>query len=241
MSRMNIPFLDLITPHKQLEDACQSHGAEYVSRKENRWCRAGSMGKAAAFSFYRGKNLGACGEAGTVTMNDAAIAQKIRMLRDHGQAKKYYHNLEGYNGRLDDMQTAMLRIKLRHLEKWNEARRQAAACYRELFSKVERVVVPHESEWSRAVYHLYVIRTAARDALQTRLANDKIGTRLHCAVPVHLQNAYMAYDFKKGDFPNTDRTSAELLSLPMFPQLTADQQSSIVRAMTVPQAQKGVT
>ena len=222
-------ILELAEKHNLIviEDACQAHGAEYFSRKENRWCRAGSMGKAAAFSFYPGKNLGACGEAGAVTTNDPAIAQKVRMLRDHGQAKKYYHDLEGYNGRLDAMQAAMLRIKLKHLEEWNRGRRQAAARYAELLSRIEGVTVPYEPDWSRAGYHLYVIRTAARDALQTHLANEKIGTGLHYPVPVHLQNAYKDYDFKKGDFPITERISTELLSLPMFPQLTAGQQSGI--------------
>ena len=226
-------ILELAEKHNLIviEDACQAHGAEYFSRKENRWCRAGSMGKAAAFSFYPGKNLGACGEAGAVTTNDAAIAQKIRMLRDHGQAKKYYHDMEGYNGRLDAMQAAMLRIKLRHLEKWNEDRRQAAARYRELLSKVEGIVVPYEPDWSRAIYHLYVIRTAARDALQAHLSNEKIGTGLHYPVPVHLQNAYKDYGFKKGDFPITERISTELLSLPMFPSLALDQQQLIAQAI----------
>ena len=199
------------------------------------------MGKAAAFSFYPGKNLGACGEGGAVTTNDAAIAQKIRMLRDHGQAKKYYHDMEGYNGRLDAMQAAMLRVKLRHLEKWNEGRRQAAARYRELLSKIEGVIVPYEPDWSRAIYHLYVIRTAARDALQTHFSNEKIGTGLHYPVPVHIQNAYKDCGFKKGDFPITERIATEILSLPMFPQLTAEQQSSIAKTMTASLAQNAAT
>jgi dTDP-4-amino-4,6-dideoxygalactose transaminase len=231
-------ILELAEQHNLIviEDACQAHGAEYFSKKENRWRRAGSMGKAAAFSFYPGKNLGACGEAGAVTTNDQAIAQKIRMLRDHGQAKKYYHDMEGYNGRLDAMQAAMLRIKLRRLEEWNEGRRQAAARYAELLSKIEGVTVPYEPAWSRAIYHLYVIRTAARDALQTHLSNEKIGTGLHYPVPVHLQNAYKDYGFKKGDYPITERISTELLSLPMFPTLALAQQQAIAQALIQPKA-----
>ena len=122
-----------------IEDACQAHGAEYFSRKQNLWCKAGSMGLAAAFSFYPGKNLGACGEAGAVTTNDAELAQKIRMLRDHGQAQKYYHDMEGYNGRLDSIQAGFLRVKLAHLPKWTEGRRQAAARYRELFAAADAI------------------------------------------------------------------------------------------------------
>ena len=156
-----------------IEDACQAHGAEYFSRRHNRWFSAGSMGKAAAFSFYPGKNLGACGEGGAVTTNDPEIAQKIRMLRDHGQAKKYYHEVEGYNGRLDAIQAGILRVKLRHLDEWNEKRREAAARYAELLSRLTGVTVPYEPDWSRAIYHLYVIRTADRDALQIQPLEGK--------------------------------------------------------------------
>src|SRR5215469_8620625 len=144
-----------------IEDACQAHGAEYFSQKLNGWKRAGSMGHAAAFSFYPGKNLGACGEAGAITTNDPQIAQTCRMLRDHGQAKKYYHAMEGYNGRLDAIQAGFLQVKLAHLANWNEARRQAAGHYRELLGSLgEAVILPHEEPWSRGVYHLYVLQTA---------------------------------------------------------------------------------
>jgi dTDP-4-amino-4,6-dideoxygalactose transaminase len=237
------PILELAEQHNLvvIEDACQAHGAEYFSRKQNRWCRAGSMGKAAAFSFYPGKNLGACGEAGAVTTNDPAIAQKIRMLRDHGQAKKYYHDLEGYNGRLDAMQAAMLRIKLRHLEVWNEQRRQAAARYGELLTGNDGIVVAYEPAWSKAVYHLYIVRVPDRESRMKRLGAAGIGTGLHYPVPLHLQSAYAAYGFKTGDFPITERVAREILSLPMFPQLTAEQQSSIAKAMTASLAQQAVT
>ncbi len=228
------PILELAERHNLLviEDACQAHGAEYFSRKHGRWFRAGSMGRAAAFSFYPGKNLGACGEGGAVTTNDAAIAQEIRMLRDHGQSMKYYHEIEGYNGRLDSIQCGMLRVKLRRLEEWNEKRRQAATKYGELLSAVEGVVVPHVPEWSRPVWHLYIVRVPDRDGLQKHLASGKIGTGLHYPVPLHLQNAYADRGYTKSDFPVTEKVTAEILSLPMFPQLDASRLESVVRSIS---------
>src|ERR1041385_15099 len=165
------PILHLAHKHNLLvvEDACQAHGAEYFSKKENAWKKAGSMGDAAAFSFYPGKNLGACGEAGAVTTNNAAIAKTVRMLRDHGQAEKYYHEIEGYNGRLDALQAGMLTIKLRHLAQWNEKRRAAAQLYDKLLSDVDGVIAPYSAAHSRSVYHLYVIRVERREALQKHL------------------------------------------------------------------------
>ncbi len=216
-----------------IEDACQAHGAEYFSKKRNRWFRAGSMGKAGAFSFYPGKNLGACGEGGAVTTGDPELAKKVRMLRDHGQSQKYYHETEGYNGRLDAIQAGLLRVKLRHLAEWNEGRRQAAKRYGELFSGVAGVVPPYEPEYSKAIYHLYVIRVARREELQKRLGAEGIGTGLHYPVPLHLQNAYAGCGYKKGDFPVTEKAAGEILSLPMFPQLTLEMQkqvASIVKA-----------
>ncbi len=142
-----------------IEDACQAHGAEYFSKKHNRWMKAGSMGRAAAFSFYPGKNLGACGEGGAVTTNDPDVSRIIKMLRDHGQAKKYYHDVEGYNGRLDTIQCAILHTKLPHLPGWNRRRRDHAAAYNQLLAGNDAVILPHEPSWSRAVYHLYVVRT----------------------------------------------------------------------------------
>ena len=162
-----------------LEDACQAHGAEYFSRKLNRWVKAGSMGKAAAFSFYPGKNLGACGEAGAVTTSDASVAARIRMLRDHGQAKKYYHNIEGYNGRLDAIQAGLLRVKLGRLSEWNAQRRERAAEYNHLLAAADGVIAPHEPSWSRAVYHLYVVRTGKRDLLMSHLQAAGLGTAIH--------------------------------------------------------------
>ena len=210
-----------------IEDACQAHGAEYFSRKQNRWMKAGSMGRAAAFSFYPGKNLGACGEAGAVTTNDAALAKKISMLRDHGQAQKYYHDIEGYNGRLDAMQAGFLRAKLKRLPEWNEKRRQHAERYRSLLGKCEGVVLPYQPSWSRAIYHLFVIRVADRERLKDRLAVEGIGTGIHYPIPLHLQKAYAMVRHKRGDFPVTERVAAEILSLPMFPGLTEEMQGRV--------------
>jgi dTDP-4-amino-4,6-dideoxygalactose transaminase len=203
-----------------IEDACQAHGAEYFSAKHNRWMKAGSMGRAAAFSFYPGKNLGACGEAGAVTTSDAAAAANIRMLRDHGQAQKYYHDIEGYNGRL-------LHVKLPHLARWNEQRRERAAEYNRLLAGNDAVVLPFEPSWSRGVYHLYVVRTADRDQLMIHLKAAGIGTGIHYPVCLHMQKAYAWLNYRAADFPAAARASAEIVSLPMFPQLTAQQQARV--------------
>jgi dTDP-4-amino-4,6-dideoxygalactose transaminase len=220
------PILEIAEQYNLIviEDACQAHGAEYFSANRNQWCKAGSMGHAAAFSFYPGKNLGACGEGGAVTTNDEEIARKVRMLRDHGQAKKYYHDFEGYNGRLDAIQAGFLRIKLRHLAEWNENRRQAADRYRTLLSSVPEIILPYEPKWSKAVYHIYIIRTNARKELQKYLTENKVGTGLHYPVPLHIQNAY---GYKPGSFPITEKIADEILSLPMFPQLTSEMQHQV--------------
>jgi len=212
-----------------VEDACQAHGAEYYSRKEKAWKRAGSMGKVAAFSFYPGKNLGACGEGGAVTTDDDEIARKVRMLRDHGQSRKYYHDIEGYNGRLDAIQAGILRAKLQHLAEWNERRRQAADRYWQLFGSADGAEFPpYEPEWCRPVYHLYVVRVPERDRLLKSLAELKIGTGIHYPIPLHLQKAYGGFGYKPGDFPTTEKAASEILSLPMFPELTAEQQARVV-------------
>jgi dTDP-4-amino-4,6-dideoxygalactose transaminase len=225
------PILDLAEKHNLLvlEDACQAHGAEYFSQRENRWCKAGSMGKAAAFSFYPGKNLGACGEAGAVTTNDGELAQKIRMLRDHGQAQKYYHDMEGFNGRLDSIQAGILRVKLKHLSEWTENRRGAAARYRDLLEGGDECVkIPYEPSWSKAVYHLFVVRVENRDEFVKELGSVGIGTGIHYPVPLHLQKAYNFLGYRKGDFPIAERVAAEIVSLPMFPNLSDDQQNRVV-------------
>jgi len=225
------PILELAQQNSLMvvEDACQAHGAEYFSRRDNRWKKAGSMGRAAAFSFYPGKNLGACGEAGAVTTNDDSLAQTVRMLRDHGQARKYYHDMEGYNGRLDAIQAGILRIKLRHLTAWNQKRRECARRYRELLGAApEGRGLPDDPSWARAVYHLYVVRVENRDQLQRRLADVKIGTGIHYPIPLHLQKAYSRLGYKEGDFPASEKAASQILSLPMYPGLTADQQGRIV-------------
>jgi dTDP-4-amino-4,6-dideoxygalactose transaminase/acetyltransferase-like isoleucine patch superfamily enzyme len=216
-----------------IEDACQAHGAEYYSRKQWRWKRVGSMGRAAAFSFYPGKNLGACGEAGAITTDDETVAQKVRMLRDHGQSRKYYHEVEGYNGRLDALQAGILQVKLRHLTEWNEARREAASRYRELFDfPSSAFVLPYEPEWVRAVYHLYVIRAQDRDGLQKRLAAAGINTGIHYPIPLHLQEAYKALGYKKGDFPVSEKVASEILSLPMYPGISVVEQRRVAEVIS---------
>ncbi len=225
------PILELAERYRLvvIEDACQAHGAEYFSRKHNRWMKAGSMGRAAAFSFYPGKNLGACGEAGAATTNDAAIAKTMKMLRDHGQATKYYHDVEGYNGRLDAIQAGLLHVKLAYLAKWNAQRRERATRYQQLLKPVNGALVPpFEPSWSRAVYHLYVIRTADREGLMEHLKKAGIGTGIHYPIPLHLQKAYTSLSYHRGDFPVAEKAAAEIVSLPMFPQLTPAQQATIV-------------
>jgi len=212
-----------------VEDACQAHGAEYFSKRENRWKKAGSVGHVAAFSFYPGKNLGACGEAGAATTKNEEIARKMRMLRDHGQAQKYYHDVEGYNGRLDSIQAGILTVKLRHLADWNRRRREAAGRYDEMLMSVEGVVAPYCPDSTRAVYHLYVVRVQDRIGLQKYLADKKIDTGIHYPVPLHLQKAYHSFGYKQGDFPITERVASEILSLPMYPQLQPDQQQFIAQ------------
>jgi len=212
-----------------VEDACQAQGAEYFSAIDGRWRQAGSMGRAAAFSFYPGKNLGACGEAGAVTTDDADVSRRCQMLRDHGQSKKYFHDMEGYNGRLDAIQAGFLGIKLRHLTKWNEERRQAARRYDERFAASEGMVVhPHVPSWSRPVYHLYVVQVEDRDQLQQDLTAAGIGTGIHYPVPLHLLKAYEDRDFRAGDFPVAEAVASRILSLPMFPGLNPEQQERVM-------------
>lgn len=223
------PILELAEKYNLIviEDACQAHGAEYFSKKDNCWKKAGSMGNAAAFSFYPGKNLGAFGEGGAVTTNDAEIDRKIRMLRDHGQAKKYMHEIEGYNGRLDAIQAGILKIKLKQLPQWNEQRLQNAHYYNKLFENVENVITPYEPEWAKPVCHLYIIRVQNREELQKYLSDKKIGTGLHYPIPLHLQEAYKHLGYEKGRFPVTEQVAKEILSLPMFPGLTDGQQEMV--------------
>jgi dTDP-4-amino-4,6-dideoxygalactose transaminase len=228
------PILELASRYNLIviEDACQAHGAEYFSQKEGVWKKAGTMGRAAAFSFYPGKNLGACGEAGAITTDDEDLAKRMKKIRDHGQAKKYYHDIEGYNGRLDSIQAGWLSVKLRYLPKWNESRRSLAHRYHQLLASVkDSVVIPVEASWTRGVYHLYVVRVQDREALQARLGEAGIGTGIHYPIPLHQQQAYQHLGYKNGDFPVTECVAREIVSLPMFPQLTHSQQNEVVAAV----------
>ena len=228
------PIMELAEDYNLIviEDACQAHGAEYFSARTSRWMKAGAMGVAAAFSFYPGKNLGACGEAGAITTNDEEIARKCRMIRDHGQAKKYYHDVEGYNGRLDAIQAAFLRIKLQHLREWNAQRRDRAQAYDNLLMELEeRVTVSLAAPWAKPVYHLYVIGVDDRDDLMTKLSADNIGTGIHYPVPLHLQKAYEYLGYKEGNFPVSERLAKRIVSLPMFPNLSETQQVRVCQAL----------
>ncbi|HTM88935.1 MAG TPA: DegT/DnrJ/EryC1/StrS family aminotransferase [Terriglobales bacterium] len=214
-----------------IEDACQAHGAEYLSRAAKAWLPAGCMGRAAAFSFYPGKNLGACGEAGAVTTNDDGVAGQVRMLRDHGQARKYEHAIEGYNGRMDTIQAGILLSKLRRLRQWNQQRRAVAARYHELFAGYSGVVLPHEPEYARSNQHLFVIRVQERNRVLEHLSGAGIGAAIHYPAPIHLQAAFRRLGYKAGDFPVSERLASEVLSLPMYPHLTAAQQTRVVETI----------
>ena len=170
-----------------------------------------------------------CSSDLAVTTNSEEIARQIRILRDHGQSKKYYHDIEGYNGRLDSLQAGLLSVKLRHLADWNQQRQEAAARYDQLLTSADGVIAPHRPSWSRPVHHLYVVRVADRDGLQKHLADAKIDTGIHYPIPLHLQKAYEGFGFKKGDFPVTEKVASEILSLPMYPQLQAPAQARVVQ------------
>jgi len=208
-----------------VEDAAQAHGAQYKGKS------AGSIGDLAGFSFYPGKNLGACGEAGATAGADAARMEVIRRLREHGQTRKYYHATEGYNGRLDAIQAAFLRIKLRRLPGWIEGRRRAAGWYRDALAGIDGIRVPIEADYAKHVYHLYVIHAERRDELQTYLTEQHIGTGLHYPKPLHLQDAYKNMGLREGAFPVTEASAAHLLSLPMFPELTQVQVERVGQAV----------
>jgi dTDP-4-amino-4,6-dideoxygalactose transaminase len=217
------PILEIARRHNLMviEDAAQAHGACYKGRK------AGSIGHAAAFSFYPGKNLGAWGEAGAVTTGDSQVNDRLRMLREHGQRKKYHHDVIGWNSRMDGLQGAVLGVKLKYLEARNARRRELAARYRELLSGRAGLLLPTECENALHVYHVYAIRIANRDQVSQRLAERGIGTGIHYPVPIHLQPAYAMLGHKRGDFPVSEACADSFLSLPMYPELT-DAQIEIV-------------
>src|SRR5438477_9841849 len=210
-----------------IEDACQAHGAEFRGRK------AGSLGIAGCFSFYPGKNLGALGEAGAVVTNNEELRNKIQMLRDHGQAKKYHHALVGWNARMDGIQGAALRVKLKRLDRANQARRANARFYEQHLADVEEVILPTEAEYARHVYHLYVVRVQDRDRVLQAMANRGIACGIHYPIPVHLQEAYRFLGYAKGSFPVSERCADEFLSLPMYPELTAEQLGVVVGELKV--------
>jgi dTDP-4-amino-4,6-dideoxygalactose transaminase len=221
------PILAIAEKHgiKVIEDACQAHGTEYKGR------RVGALGFAGAFSFYPGKNLGAYGEGGIAVTNDAAAAKAMRMLRDWGQEEKYNHTLKGYNYRMDGIQGAILRVKLRYLPAWTEARRLRGSAYAQLLGDNSGIVIPAEMPYSRHVYHVYAIRTQARETLQQLLRNEGIQTGIHYPIPVHLQPAHADLGYRKGDFPNAEIAANEVLSLPMYPELPFAQLEQVASAL----------
>ncbi|MBL7131818.1 MAG: DegT/DnrJ/EryC1/StrS family aminotransferase [Candidatus Omnitrophica bacterium] len=220
------PLLQLAKEHnlKIVEDACQAHGAEYKGKK------VGGFGNISAFSFYPGKNLGAYGDGGIVVTDEAEIKEKLQCLRNYGQKEKYQHLVKGYNARLDTIQAEILRIKLKYLDKWNEARRKNAQIYNSLLKGIDGyILTPQEMPYARSVWHLYVIRIKERDRLQRHLKESGIATGIHYPVPVHLQPAFSDLGYKRGDFPITEKVAGEILSLPMYPELKEDQIEYIVQ------------
>src|SRR5437588_8129069 len=207
-----------------IEDACQAHATRYQGK------RTGSLGHAAAFSFYPGKNLGAYGDGGAVVTNDLGVARRLEMLRNYGQKEKYQHLFRGYNRRLDTLQAAVLRVKLKYLEKWNAARRRNAALYHRFLDGCN-VVLPREVGGAESVWHLYVIRAEQRDALKEHLLTRGISAGIHYPIPIHLQPAYRDLGHKRGDFPVTELYARQVLSLPMYAELTQDQIEYVAKAI----------
>jgi dTDP-4-amino-4,6-dideoxygalactose transaminase len=228
------PILEIAARHKLLviEDAAQAHGALYKGR------RVGTFGQAATFSFYPGKNLGAYGEGGAVLTDDEEVARKLRLLRDHGSAQKYQHEIIGYNFRLEGIQAAVLAVKLAHLEGWNALRHEHAARYDALLNGAH-LLLPQEMEYARHVYHLYVVQAEDRDALQTDLQASGVQTGIHYPVPIHLQPAYAFLGYERGSFPETERQAARVLSLPMFPELTDEQLKRVAEAVHASEQSRG--
>ncbi len=220
------PILEVARRHGLvvIEDACQAHGAYYKGK------RVGSLGHAAAFSFYPGKNLGAYGDGGMVVTNDEKVADRIRMLRNYGQREKYIHLVKGFNRRLDTLQAAVLRVKLSHLDEWNEARRRHASRYNGLLAN-SPASLPVEASFARSVYHLYVIRIQDRDSVMSRLREAGIATGIHYPVPIHLQPAYADLGYPAGSFPITEAYASQVLSLPMYAELRPEQIERVASAV----------
>ncbi|MGE5619852.1 MAG: DegT/DnrJ/EryC1/StrS family aminotransferase [Sphingomonadaceae bacterium] len=203
-----------------LEDAAQAHGAEYKGR------RVGSLGIAACYSFYPGKNLGAYGDAGMIVTNDEKLAAWCAMMADHGRTEKYSHSHIGYCKRMDTLQAAVLRVKLRHLDAWTEARRACAAAYSRMLDGL--VETPHEPEWAKAVYHQYVVRVPNRDEVRRRMVEAGVGVGVHYPIPLHLQPAYAFLGHGRGDFPEAEKAAGSVLSLPIYPEMTDEQREYVV-------------
>jgi dTDP-4-amino-4,6-dideoxygalactose transaminase len=222
------PIMEIARKHKLpvVEDASQAHGAEYKGK------RAGTIGDVGCFSFYPGKNLGACGEGGACVTNNPDLKAKIAMFREHGQAKKYYHSVIGWNGRLDGIQGAILSIKLKHIEKWTEARRAHGRAYSAAFANVHGVLTPKEASYARHVFHLYVLRVKNRDLLLKNLGDKGISCAIHYPLPLHLQDAYKGLGFGKGSFPVAERVAEEIISAPMFPELTVADLDAVVKGFS---------
>jgi dTDP-4-amino-4,6-dideoxygalactose transaminase len=222
------PILEIARKHglRVIEDAAQAHGAEYKGRK------AGTIGDAGCFSFYPGKNLGAFGEAGAVVTNDPVIRERIRVLRDHGQVKKYHHTMIGWNCRMDGIQGAVLRVKLRSLERGNQCRRALAVQYDRALADVEGIVIPMKAPYAKHVYHIYAIRVHDRDTVIRSLSEQGVGTGIHYPIPVHLQAAYRSLGYGRGAFPVAEQCADEFVSLPMFPELTNQQLEWVTLALS---------
>ena len=221
------PIIDLAKKYnlKVIEDAAQAHGAEYNNK------RVGALGNIGIFSFYPGKNLGAYGDAGAVVTNDPDISNKIAMLRNHGRTKKYEHEYEGYNCRLDTLQAAILRVKLKYINSWNEARRNHASSYRKLLQNTD-IILPTEQKDNKHIYHIFAVRVADRDNLLNKLKNEGIGAGIHYPIPLHLQPAYRYLGYKAGDFPITEKCAREIISLPMYPELDEVKIKKIAEAIS---------
>jgi len=221
------PILELAKKHHLhvIEDAAQAHGAEYKRK------RVGALGSAGCFSFYPSKNLGAYGEAGAVVTNDEELAKRLRLLRDHGSTSKYAHAIVGYNFRMEEIQAAVLNVKLRHLNDWNDARRARAATYNASLSSAG-LVLPEEMDYARHVYHVYAVQSQNRDELQKRLTAAGVQTGVHYPIPIHLQPAYASLGYKGGELPVTENLAERVLSLPMFPELSDEQLGRVAEVLT---------
>jgi dTDP-4-amino-4,6-dideoxygalactose transaminase len=221
------PILELAAMHELpvIEDACQAHGATYKGR------RAGSLGTAGCFSFYPGKNLGAFGEAGAITTDDPALADRLRIFRDHGQDRKYHHSMIGWNARMDGIQAAVLEVKLKQLDRSNQLRCQHAVRYHERLRELEDVILPFPASYAEPVYHVYAVRVPERDRVLRELAEREIHCGIHYPVPVHLQQAYRHLELGPESFPVAERCADEFLSLPMYPELTDDQIDAVANAL----------